>query len=299
MEERKSISLVARTRKRIAFYFLLPLAGVMLCLVIWPLFYTIYLSFRYHNLYNLATRGWAGFHNYAALFSNSLFWHSVKKQIIYVIVVVGVEFIFGFFIALLLDRKMKGINFLRGLIVVPLIMAPVVVGFFWRFLFEPTSGLINYLFSLIGLKGLHWIDTAETALIAVMIVDIWQWTPFMAIVLLAGIQSVQREVTEASMLDGLGFFKHMRYVLLPIIKPVILIVVLIRCIDAIKVFDSILVLTRGGPGTSTFLMNVFNYDLLFMHLEAGEAATCGLMTIILINIVAISLIKTLSRRVQA
>ena len=299
MEGKKLTSPVARTRKRLAFYFLLPLCGIMIWLVIWPLFYTIYLSFRFHNLYNLTTRGWAGFHNYVALFTNQLFWHSVKLQIIYVIVVVGVEFIFGFIIALLLDRKMKGINFLRGLIVLPLIMAPVVVGFFWRFLFEPTSGLVNYLFSIVGLSGLHWIDTAETALIAIMIVDIWQWTPFMAIVLLAGMQSVQREVNEASMLDGLGFFKHMRYVLIPIIKPVILIVVLIRCIDAIKVFDSILVLTRGGPGTSTFLMNVFNYDLLFMHLEAGEAATCGLMTIVLINIVAISLIKIMSQRAQA
>jgi multiple sugar transport system permease protein len=296
MREAKSVSIVARTRTRIAFYFLLPLSGVMLLLVIWPLFYTIYLSFRYHNLYNLATRGWAGFDNFVNLFTSSLFWQSVQKQIFYVIVVVGIEFFLGFIIALLLDRKMRGINLLRGLIVLPLIMAPVVVGFFWRFLFEPTSGLINYLFSLFGLPALHWIGSANTALMAVMIVDIWQWTPFMAVVLLAGIQSVQKEVVEASMLDGLGFFKHMRHVLLPIIKPVILIVVLIRCIDAIKVFDSILVLTRGGPGTATFLMNVFNYDLLFMHLEAGEAAACGLMTIILINIVAISLIKTMSKR---
>jgi multiple sugar transport system permease protein len=130
-----------------------------------------------------------------------------------------------------------------------------------------------------------------------MIVDIWQWTPFMAIVLLAGIQSIQKEVVEASMLDGLGFFRHMWHVLLPIIKPVILIVVLIRIIDAIKVFDTILVLTRGGPGTATYLMSVYNYDLLFQKMEAGEASALALLTIILINIFAIALIKALSAKV--
>jgi multiple sugar transport system permease protein len=128
---------------------------------------------------------------------------------------------------------------------------------------------------------------------AIMIVDIWQWTPFVAIVLLAGIQSVPREVVEASMLDGLGYFRHMWNVLIPILKPVILIVVLIRIIDAIKVFDTILVLTRGGPGTATYLMSVYNYDLLFQKMEAGEASALALLTIILINIFAISLIKSL------
>lgn len=287
------VSKVAQARKRFALYFLAPLSLVMLSLVIWPISYTIYLSIRNHNVFNVATRGWAGVDNYSFLFTSSVFWLSLKKLVFYVVVVVGIEFLLGFVIALLLDRKMRGVNVLRGLIVLPLIMAPVVVGFFWRFLFEPTSGLINYLLSLLHLPALHWIGSPDTALMAIMIVDIWQWTPFVAIVLLAGIQSVPREVVEASMLDGLGYFRHMWNVLIPILKPVILIVVLIRIIDAIKVFDTILVLTRGGPGTATYLMSVYNYDLLFQKMEAGEASALALLTIILINIFAITLIKSL------
>ena len=294
MKEPMPVSKVAKERSRLALYFLLPMLVVVVLLAIWPLLYNIYLSFRNHNLFNVAARGWAGVSNYKfLLFNDPIFWESLKKLMIYVVAVVGVEFIMGFAIALLLDRKMKGINFFRAIFIFPLIIAPVVVGFFWRFLFEPTSGLINYLFGLVGLTGLHWIDSAGTALIAIMIVDIWQWTPFMSIVLLAGIQSIPREVVEASMLDGLGFLNYMWRVLLPILKPVILIVVLIRIIDAIKVFDTILVLTRGGPGTATYLTSVYNYDLLFQKMEAGEASTLALITIILINILAIALIKSL------
>jgi multiple sugar transport system permease protein len=287
------INLVAKKRKQIAMLFLLPLTSVMLLLVIWPLVFNIYLSFRNHNLFNVTSHGWAGIDNFIFLFKSDVFWESLQKLIIYVFFVVGIEFILGFAIAFLLDREMKGISLLRGIVVLPLIMAPVVVGFFWRFLFEPSSGLLNFLLSIFGFSPRHWIDSADSAMVAIMLVDIWQWTPFMILVLLAGIQAVPKEVLEAAMLDGLSFVKRLRYVVIPILKPIILIVILIRIVDSIKVFDTILVLTRGGPGTSTYLMSVYNYDLLFQKMEAGDASALALITVILINIFAMALIKIL------
>jgi multiple sugar transport system permease protein len=197
--------------------------------------------------------------------------------------------------ALLLDRAMRGISLLRTLIIIPILISPVVVGLTWRYIYEPW-GVLNYVLGKFGVAPVGWVSDPRTALISIMVVDIWQWTPFVVLVLLAGLQSIPREVVEAAALDGLKFRKYFTRILWPLLRPVALIVLLIRMMDALKVFDTVYMLTRGGPGTATYVASMYNYVLFFGNYQVGYAAAMSYIILIIVNVFAISLIYVLSDR---
>jgi multiple sugar transport system permease protein len=190
---------------------------------------------------------------------------------------------------------MRGISLLRTLIIIPILISPVVVGLTWRYMYEPW-GVVNYVLGKFGVAPVQWVSQPGTALISVMIVDIWQWTPFVVLVLLAGLQSIPREVVEAASLDGLHFRQYFVRILWPLIRPVALIVLLIRMMDALKVFDTVYMLTRGGPGTSTYVASMYNYVLFFGNYQVGYAAAMSYIILIIVNVFALALIFVLSER---
>ena len=162
-------------------------------------------------------------------------------------------------------------------------------------MYEPW-GVINYVLGKIGIAPVEWVSSPNTALMSIMVVDIWQWTPFVVLVLLAGLQSIPREVVEAAALDGLKFRQYFPRILWPLLRPVALIVLLIRMMDALKVFDTVYMLTRGGPGTSTYVASMYNYVLFFGNYQVGYAAAMSYIILIIVNVFAIALIWVLSER---
>ena len=207
--------------------------------------------------------------------------------------------VLGFLLAVLLDRKMRGAGLLRSLIIVPVFISPVAMGLTWRFMFEPVSGLANWILdSGLGLEKYTWLSHKDTALSTLMIVDCWQWTPFVALILLAGIQSISTDVTEAARLDRVRGVTYYTRIVLPLIRPVILVVILIRLVDSIRIFDLNFIMTKGGPGSSTLLASTHAHTI-FTHGHLGLMAAYGFLILVLINIVVVVFLNTLYRSEKA
>jgi len=188
-----------------------------------------------------------------------------------------------------------GMGVLRTLLVIPVLVSPVAMGLTFRYMYAPSYGLINYLLSLVGLPRLDWIVSTTWALPAVIAVDVWQWTPFVVLILLSGMQSVPVDVIEASELDGLSRWQHLWRIIMPMIRPVVLVVLLIRLIDSIRGFDLIYILTRGGPSTATYLLSIHSYVKGFTEGDMGSAAAIAWITVVLVNILAVLFLRLLAR----
>jgi multiple sugar transport system permease protein len=285
-----------RHSDRVRWVFILPTVILLFIITIYPMLNSLWNSLHYFNLFTPNDKRFVGLDNYGDLLTRDpIFWGVMRTTFIYTIGVVAAQFVIGLGLALLLDRSMRGITLLRTLIIIPILISPVVVGLTWRYMYEPW-GVVNYFLSKLGIAPVEWVSSPKTALFSVMLVDIWQWTPFVVLVLLAGVQSIPREVIEASALDGLRFSQYFTRILWPLIRPVALIVLLIRMMDALKVFDTIYMLTRGGPGTSTYVASMYNYVLFFGNYQVGYAAAMSYIILIIVNVFALTLIFVLSDR---
>ena len=184
---------------------------------------------------------------------------------------------------------------LRTLIVIPVFISPIAMGLTWRFMFEPVTGIINYLLESAGLPEGSWHTETGTALGAVMIADIWQWTPFVTLILLAGMQGISPEVIEAARLDRVRGWTYLRRIVIPLIWPVVTVVLLLRLVDSIRIFDLIYIITRGGPGTSTLVASVNDFTY-FQAGRLGIMAAYGFLIVIVINVVVIAFLRALYRQ---
>jgi len=187
---------------------------------------------------------------------------------------------------------------LRTLLVIPVFISPVAMGLTWRFMFEPVSGVINYLITSVGFDRGAWHTATDTALVAVMIAEIWQWTPFVTLIMLAGMQGISPEVIEAARLDRVRGWTYLQRIVIPLIWPVITVVILLRVVDSMRIFDLIYVITRGGPGTATLLASVNTYSI-FQSGRLGVMAAYGFLIVILINIVVFAFLRVLYRQEKA
>jgi multiple sugar transport system permease protein len=286
----------AQQRDWIRWAFLLPTVLLLFVITIYPMLNSLWNSLHYYNLLAPEDTRFVGLANYGDLLTKDpTFWAVMQITFIYTIGVVAFQFLAGLGMALLLDRAMRGISVLRTLIIVPILISPVVVGLTWRYMYEPW-GVINYVLGKFGVAPIEWVSSPVFALPSIMIVDIWQWTPFVVLVLLAGLQSIPREVVEAAALDGIKGWQYFIRILWPLLRPVALIVLLIRMMDALKVFDTVYVLTRGGPGTATYVASMYNYVLFFGNYQVGYAAAMSYIILIIVNVFAIALIFALSER---
>ena len=198
---------VARlSESRVALLLVLPTLVILIGLALFPLAWAGVLSFRVENLFNPKIGHWVGFRNFETLLGDSVFWKSMRLTLVWSAVVVPIQLVLGFVFALLLDTKMRGIGLLRTLIVIPVFISPIAMGLTWRFMFEPVTGVVNYTLESVGLPGGAWHTSTDSALVAVMIADTWQWTPFVTLILLAGMQNISPEVIEAARLDRDSFF---------------------------------------------------------------------------------------------
>ncbi|MFN8591665.1 MAG: sugar ABC transporter permease [Thermomicrobiales bacterium] len=284
-----------RSERRLATLLLLPSIGFLVLMTIFPTIYSFWMSLQQYNLSRPDLAHFVGFRNYGQLLTDDLFWKATRITFIFSFSVLILQFIVGFFVANLFDREGRGMNFLRTLFIIPVFASPVALGLTWRYMYQPGYGLINYVLERVGLPRVNWLANPQAALPAVIVVDVWQWTPFVALILLAGMQSISPEITEAAELDGLTRAQYLWRIVLPLLTPIIVVVGLIRLIDALKTFDMIYVITRGGPGTATYNLPLHAYSLGFASFLMGPSAATAWFVVLIVNVCATIFLWLLAR----
>ena len=274
------------------FPWLAPLIAMLLLFTIYPLIYNIWLSFHEYAPFRRQLE-FVGFDNWRALWQDTRFWGSLGVTFTYFFIVLSVQLVLGMAIALLLESDEPGFGLLRALLTLTLVIPPAITGMMFLLMQDPEFGVITYILESVGLlDGTQPIlSTASTALIGVMLADIWQWTPFMVLIFLAGLRSLPPEPFEAAMLDGASPFQIFRRITLPLMSKVIAVAVLIRGIDVFRMFDYVFVMTSGGPGTSTYVLSLYAWQQTFSFVKWGYGATISLVSLAIILIVANLFIK--------
>ncbi|GAK57166.1 carbohydrate ABC transporter membrane protein 1, CUT1 family [Candidatus Vecturithrix granuli] len=280
-------------RKYVWVFFVGPAVLTLLSLVIFPMLFSLSLSFHHWNVIRTKEWTWAGWDNYQTiLFEDTYFQTSAKVTLWYLLGTVPIQFLLGLMTALLLHQITgRVIGFLRTTLIIPTIMTPVVVGLIWRLMYNPDMGMLNYFLSLFGFSPINWTGMPGTALPSVMMADIWEWTPFMALIMLAGLQALPLEPFEAARVDGASSWQSFRYITLPFLAPTMLVALLIRFMDAFKTFDLIFVLTQGGPGMSTEILNYYTYRYGFKFFHLGYASALSWLLVIVVTIISMLLVK--------
>ena len=285
----------ARSERRLAVLLLLPSVGFLLVMTIFPTIYSLWMSMQQYNLSRPDLAHFVGLRNYVQIVHDDIFWKAVRVTLIFSAAVLTLEFVLGFFVANLFDRERRGMNLLRTLFIIPVFASPVAMGLTWRYMYQPGYGLVNYVLEHVGLPRINWLASTQWALPAVVIVDVWQWTPFIALILLAGMQSISPEITEAAELDGLSRFQYLWRIVLPLLAPIIVVVGLIRLIDALKTFDLIYIITRGGPGTTTYTLPLHAYSNGFEAFLMGPSAAIAWVVVVIVNIFAVIFLRLLAK----
>jgi multiple sugar transport system permease protein len=239
--------------------------------------------------------GWNGLENYLEMFRDTRFWFSIRLTVIYTAITVALQVILGLALAMAFFRGFRGQGLMRVSVLLPMILAPVVVGLAWRTLIlTPEYGILDYLVILLGFGSKPWLVEPTWALISVIIIHTWQWTPFAFLVFLASLNAMPQEPLEAALLDTRTSWQRFRYIILPMLRPAIVIVLIFRTMIALRAFAAIFSATGGGPGTATEILNLYAYRVSFNSLDLGYGAALG--TVLLLITVGISLIFFRMRR---
>ncbi len=285
---RAAPALLARHRPRLdgegRFGLLLVSPSLLLLLVIStaPLVFLLVSTLFRIELTKPWATGFVGFANYAAMLQDPRFWHSLRVTAIYTISSVILQVGRGLAFALAFSGEMRGRNAMRTAVLLPMVLAPVVVGLVWRtLLLTPRYGLLDYLAALVGLGSHSWLGDPILALGAVIVLHTWQWTPFAFLVFSASLAALPVEPFEAAMLDRATAWQRFRYITLPLIRPAIVTIVIIRTIVALRAFDAIYAATGGGPGTATEILNLYAYRIAFNSLNLGYGGTVTATLLIL------------------
>jgi multiple sugar transport system permease protein len=287
-----------RSKKRmkdLGHYLLLaPAMLILLALVAYPLVFSFSKSLTDYNL-GIPGERFIGLDNYAAALKDVDFLNSLAVSVQIAVAATTIELVLGFATALLLQREFFGKRLLTVLIVMPMMVTPVVVGIVWLLMFQPGFSVVNGLLMMIGVTGPIWLQNIWTARMAVVVADVWQWTPFFTLILLAGLLSVSPEIIEASKVDGASDWQSFWYIKLPMLSSLILVVVLIRLIDAFKTFDSVFIMTSGGPGRATEVLSLHIYRQGLPFMNVGYAAAMSYIFLIILTIGTTLMIRRLQR----
>ena len=286
------------TDRRLMLLFLAPTMILLLLIAIFPLIWSLYLSFTRYSVIKDADTGpvWIGLQNYADLLRDKDIWSRFTTTASFVVPAVGIELVLGFALALLLNRNFRGRGLMMTLMLIPMMLSPVVVALFWRFMLRADTGVVNYYIrDVLHLKPVFWLTDLKVAMWSVVLVDVWMWTPFMMLISLAGLSAVPRYLYEAADVDRASAWFKFRHITLPIIAPLILIGVLFRTMDSYKLFDTVYALTGGGPGRATQVMSVYIYQLAFREFNTGKGSALGYIMLIVIIALANLLIRILNR----
>jgi multiple sugar transport system permease protein len=277
---------------------LVPALLFVAALILGPLGYSAVLSLYKWSLTDInQSKPFAGLANYRKLIDDPQLMHALQNTIVYVVASVTVELVIGFLVALALFQMTKGRKLANSLVLLPMIVAPVITALLWRYIFDPQFGLVSQMLSLFGHQGgIDFLGGEHLALPALIIVDIWQWTPFVVLVLHAGMLSIPEERIEAAKVDGAGHIRVAWSIILPGVIPQVLLVLLFRTMDTYRIFDTVFVLTRGGPGGATETIGLYTYQTGFSFFDMGYAMALSMFILITVLIISSGYIHLLRRR---
>lgn len=279
-----------------AWLMVLPAVVVLLAVTVYPLIYSVRASFYRIELTFSTDWHWVGLHNYVrALTDDPRFWPAMYRSVWLVVFGVVIELVLGLGLALLLNRVERGRNVVTALLLIPVMMAPVVVATQGVVIFNVQFGPLNYLLSKIGIHGPIWLGDPAVALKSILLADVWQWTPFVAVIMLAGLQSLPRDLYEAAEVDGASRLQQFRHFTLVLLQPLIIVTVLLRAMDIFKVFDYVFVLTGGGPGDSTEVIGFYTYLQGLQFFSFGYAAALSYLQVIVVSIFAAVLVRRMRK----
>ena len=280
--------------------YLYALPGLLLLIVIltYPIGRGFYLSFFKYNLSSFGPPSYIGTQNYKRLFDDPLFVKAFEHTITFVVVSISVEFILGLMFALLLQLDFVGRNLLRGISLLPWMMPPVVTAFVWAWLFNGTYGIVNYILGESGLvsKPIEWFSSTALALPTLIFVDVWQSTPFVMLVLLAGLQNIPESLYEAARIDGANAIRSFWYITLPLLRPAAAVALLMRTMIALRFFDAVWIITRGGPASSTEVLATYAYKKSMLGFRMGYGSAATTIIFLLAFVMSIGYIRLILRR---
>jgi multiple sugar transport system permease protein len=283
----------ALRRKRLTpWLFVAPTMIVILLVTIFPTIYSLGLSFTKWEV-TLQEKPFIGLGNYIALFQDDRFLHAILITLIVVVVGVGVEMIIGFSLAQMFVAEMKGKRIIVAALLLPVMVMPVVVGYTWRLLWDAQYGPINQIIGwIIGRPFTYtWLAQPNTAIFAILVTEIWQWTPFMFLVFLSGLAVLDPEIFEAADIDGAGGWDKLWHLTLPLMRPIIIVALLIRSLDALKFFDIIFTMSGGGPGNSTETISFYIYQVGYQFFRLGYGAAASFVLLIFLAVLLTFLLR--------
>ncbi len=283
-----------KSDRTLAYLLVAPSIAVLLALSIYPLIHAVTLSLHIGS--GTSARWSPG--NFVRLASDQFFLSALGHTLVFAAAALTIEFLIGLGLAVLLNNQFRGRGFFRAGLLVPMMLPTVVVGVIWRLMLNPNFGAVNGTMKGAGINttSLTWTSSPYLAMLSIIAVDVWQWTPFMFLILLAGLQAIPQEPYEAALIDGSSAWQTFRHVTLPLLKPAILVALLLRTMDLLRVFDQVFILTEGGPGFATETISLYIYRTAFRFSNFGYAAAMSFVLLIITNTISAFYIRVLQSK---
>lgn len=272
--------------------FLAPSFILIILICAFPFIYSIFMSFHSWELASPLPKRFIGIENYISIFKDTRFWLSLLRSIFIVGVGAIIQVVLGFSLGLLLHREFRGRNIVTSFFLIPMVISPVVVAFMWKMIYSEQYGPLNYLLNVVfSLKSIPWLSDPAVALLSITIANSWEWFPFVLLVTMGGLQTISDDHIHAAQIDGASGWQITRWVVIPLLAPILLTIVLIRAIEDFKLFDIIYVLTHGGPGMSTETLNYLTYIKGFKFFSLGYSSALSIVQMLIVLGMAALLMK--------
>jgi multiple sugar transport system permease protein len=268
--------------------FAYPALLITAAVIVFPWLFTIYMSL--HDWKIGQQREYVGLANFAKLATDTRFIESIGHTLYFTALAVALPVIFGTIAALIFNERFPLRGFLRAVFILPMMATPVAVALVWTMMFHPQLGVLNYLLSLVGLPPQLWVYEPKTVIPSLILVEVWHWTPLVMLIVLGGLAALPSEPYESAKIDGASAWQMFRHITLPLIMPFLLVAIVIRTIDALKAFDTIYVITQGGPGTASETINIYLYLNAFSFYNIGYASAVTIVFFVLIVLLAMVLL---------
>ncbi len=273
--------------------FLAPAMAVLAAVTIYPIIYVLWLSLHRRLLiFNISK--FTGLENYGSLLRDERFWNAFYNTAYFTLLSVSLELVLGIAIAVLLDRAFKGKGTMRSIVLIPWAIPTVVSAKMWEWMYNSDFGILNYLLG----ANINWLGSPIWAINAAVFMDVWKTTPFVALLVMAGLEIIPRDLYNSARVDGASRWYIFTRITLPLLKPVILIVLIFRTLDAFRVFDAIYVLTGGGPANTTETLSIYAYNMLFQTLQFGYGSTISVTVFFCVGIITILYVRLLRREIE-
>lgn len=272
--------------------FLLPALLIVFAVLIFPILFSFVVSlFDWPLSAGGGARRFVGAENYVDLVQDKEFWNSLRLQLGFIFIAIPVEIVLGLGAALLLNREFRGGRVIRALMLLPVFFLPIVSGMTWRFMLQPRYGALNNFLLALGAPEVTWLGHPQYAYAAIIVQDIWRMWPFVFMLLYAGLAGIPNDVLEAAEIDGAGFWKRLFRVVLPLLYPTILTALLLRIIDALRIFSEVYVMTEGGPGMATTLFSLYTHRQAFGYMKVGMSSAMAIFLLLVSISFAVTLVR--------